>query len=158
MRKKIYCLIFILCLLLTGCSKIKPDSPEDGKYATQNRLSALEYSIYINKQLTIFANQVSTRMGSVSNVSKGYSVDNELSLANSSLVILQETYDETVTTYPSEGDDASRDTTLMVMQTAIGHMKSYISDLEKKEDVSGYFKDFENDFNALTGQAGLYNQ
>ena len=46
----------------------------------------------------------------------------------------------------------------MVMQTAIGHMESYISDLEKKEDVSGYFKDFENDFNALTGQAGLYNQ
>ena len=42
--------------------------------------------------------------------------------------------------------------------TAISHLQSYINDLDKKSDVSGYFKDFENDFNSLTGQAGLYNQ
>lgn len=97
-------------------------------------------------------------MGSISNLSKDFNVDNEITLAQNSLDILQETYDETATVYPSEGDDANRDATLVVMMTAISHLQSYINDLDKKSDVSGYFKDFENDFNSLTGQAGLYNQ
>ena len=97
-------------------------------------------------------------MGSISNLSKDFNVDNEITLAQNSLDILQETYDETATVYPSEGDDANRDATLVVMMTAISHLQSYINDLDKKSEVSGYFKEFENDFNSLTGQAGLYNQ
>lgn len=158
MKRKWYVYLFVFSLLMSGCAKIKPDTPQSGKYATQNRLSAVEYSIYINKQLTVFTNQISTRMGSISNLSKDFNVDNEITLAQNSLDILQETYDETATVYPSEGDDANRDATLVVMMTAIGHLQSYINDLDKKSDVSGYFKDFENDFNSLTGQAGLYNQ
>ena len=158
MKRKLYLCVLAIVLLLSSCTKVEPDSSRDGKYATQNRLSAVEYSIYINKQLTVFTNQISTRMGSVSNLSKDFNVDNEITLAQNSLDILQETYDETAVVYPSEGDDANRDTTLIVMMTAIEHVQSYIKDLGKNVDISGYYKDFENDFNALTGQAGLYNQ
>ena len=94
MKRKWYVYLFVFSLLMSGCAKIKPDTPQSGKYATQNRLSAVEYSIYINKQLTVFTNQISTRMGSISNLSKDFNVDNEITLAQNSLDILQETYDE----------------------------------------------------------------
>ena len=147
----------MLMLLLTGCdTKIEPDKPTDGKYATQNQTSSLEYSIYMNKQITVFTNQLSTRMGSAKNISNGYNVDNEITLAEQSLSVMQAAYDETNTVYPPNGADDDRQATLTAMETSISHMENYIEDLKSNNDVSGYFKDFENDFNQLAGLASLY--
>lgn len=159
-RKNVIILVSLMMilsiLLLTGCDEIGPDKPTNGKYATQNQTSSLEYSIYMNKQITVFTNQLSTRMGSVKNISEGFSVDNEITLAEQSLAVMQSTYDETYTVYPSNGADDDRSATLTAMATSIEHMKSYIEDLKAKKDVSGYYKDFENDFNQLAGLASLY--
>lgn len=45
------------------------------------------------------------------------------------------------------------------MQTAIDHMKDYTAAVKNGEsDLTDYTHSFENDFNALTGLASLYNQ
>ena len=150
-------LLFILSLiLLVGCSDIEPDNPSDGKYATQNQTSSLEYGIYMNKQITVFTNQLTTRMGTCQNISQGYNVDNEITLATQSLTTMQDAYDELCTVYPPNGADDDRESTIAAMETAIEHMEAYIDDLENGNDVSGYFKDFQNDFNQLTSLANLY--
>lgn len=52
----------------TGCQMdIKPADPKDGKYATQTPMTSLEYALYMNKQITVFTNQLSTRMAVVAN-------------------------------------------------------------------------------------------
>ena len=160
MRKKIKTAAIILTagLLITGCSEIKADSPADGSYATQNRESAIEYGIYMNKQLTVFINEISTRMGIAKNITTGSSVDNEIQLTQTGIDRLQQTYDETATVYPSAGSDEDRDASLTAMQTALDHFKGYKSALETGESVEGYISDFQNDFNQLTGLANLYNQ
>ena len=54
-------LALTLCACMTGCSSIEPPDPSTGKYSTQYPQSVLEYSIYMNKQITVFTNQISTR-------------------------------------------------------------------------------------------------
>ena len=46
---------------LTSCT-VTPADPSTGKYATQYPQTTLEYSIYINKQITVFVNELSTRL------------------------------------------------------------------------------------------------
>lgn len=151
-------LSIILVCCMTGCDEIKADSPAGETYATQNKVSALEYNIYMNKQIQIFINQISSRMGIARNISEGSQVDNEYSLALESAKVMQETYDETATVYPSNGSDDERESTLLAMSTAIAHMEAYAEDVNKGNSVDGYVKDFENDFNQLTSLANFYNQ
>ncbi len=157
--KKAISVLLLSSLLLTGCSEIKPDSPVDGKYATQNKDTSLEYAIYMNKQIQVFINQISTRMYTAEKISSGTSVDNESTLASQALRTMQETYDETVTVNPSTGADDDREATLTAMQTAIEHMKGYVDAIDSgSTDLKGYVSDFQNDFNQLTSLANLYNQ
>ena len=52
----------------SGCqTEIKPADPKDGKYATQTSMTSLEYALYMNKQITVFTNQLSTRMAVAAN-------------------------------------------------------------------------------------------
>lgn len=149
--------ILLLCTI-AGCTEIKPDSPSNGEYATQNKNSSLEYSLYINKQITVFINQISTRMGVCRNISQGYKADNEVMLAKESVQIMQDALDEVTVTNPSSGSDDNRENTILSMQTALEHMKGYVDAVEHGFKLDGYIKDFENDFNQLTGLANLYYQ
>ena len=99
----------MLALLLAGCGdvEIKPDTP-DGHYATQNRLSAIEYSIYINKQITVFIGQLSTRITAI-RTDNDLAGSNEPELAKEGLSIMQDARDEVEVTYPSEGHDDDGD-------------------------------------------------
>ena len=158
MRKRIAVLCLLLLFALTGCNEIGPDNPKDGKYATQNRESTLEYSIYMNKQIQVFLNEINTRMTIARNIVLNRKVDNEASLAESSLEKMQKVYDEASLVNPSIGAEKDREDTLKAMQTAMEHMRGYKVAVESGKDVEGYIADFENDFNQLTGLANLYGQ
>ena len=71
---------------------------------------------------------------------------------------MQEALDSVITAYPSTGDDENRKTTISAMQGAIDDMDKYIEAVEKGENVQNFKTIFQNDFNGLTQQAGLYNQ
>lgn len=157
MRKKII-LAVAISLILCGCSSIKNDTPKGEAYATQNRVSSIEYGIYANKQITVFINQITSRMGVCKNISEGFKADNEAKLANESLKIMKDTYDEYYTVYPPVGGEDDRDAVLTAMQAAIDHMEGYAKAVEGGESVTGYTKDFGNDFDQLTSLANLYYQ
>lgn len=158
LKCSILCVGMICNILFTGCStEIKPDSKEEGVYATQNPLSAVEYSIYMNKQITVFTNQLTTRMIMANNAQES-TYENEADMADESVIIMEDALEEVVVTYPSDTSEDDREAAIMAMQTAVDHMVSYAEDVRNGEDTTKYINVFQNDFNALTGLANLYYQ
>ena len=76
MRKKFLTITFFCVgcgILITGCSsgyKIKPASVNQTGYVTQNPMSSAEYSLFLNKETTVFTNALVTRMNSIKNITK----------------------------------------------------------------------------------------
>lgn len=160
MRKKAFLALMLTLTIISssGCqTEIKPADPKDGKYATQTSMTSLEYALYMNKQITVFTNQLSTRMAVAAN-HKDVQSSNESYMTQQSIETLQDTLDEMTVTKPSKEKDDSREAVMTAMETAIEHLKSYKSDLDEGKDISGYADEFQNDFNELTGLANLYNQ
>ncbi len=160
MRKKAFLALMLTLTIISssGCqTEIKPADPKDGKYATQTSMTSLEYALYMNKQITVFTNQLSTRMAVAAN-HKDVQSSNESYMTQQSIETLQDTLDEVTVTKPSKEKDDSREAVMSAMETAIEHLKSYKSDLDEGKDISGYADEFQNDFNELTGLANLYNQ
>lgn len=125
--------------------------------ASMAHMTSLEYALYMNKQITVFTNQLSTRMAVAAN-HKDVQSSNESYMTQQSIETLQDTLDEVTVTKPSKEKDDSREAVMTAMETAIEHLKSYKSDLDEGKDISGYADEFQNDFNELTGLANLYNQ
>ena len=85
--------------------------------------------------------------------------ENEADLAQQSVDIMQDTLDEVTATESSDYSEENRLSVIEAMQTAIDHMKDYTEAVKNGEsDLTDYTHSFENDFNALTGLASLYNQ
>ena len=146
----------ISCLCVSGCStEIKPDSKDAGTYSTQTPMSSLEYSLYMNKQITVFTNQLSSRMVIAKNWSTT-AYENERDMAEESLEIMRDTLDEVIVTMPATNAEDDRETTIEAMQTAVDHMQQYMDAIDANKDVTAFADVFNNDFNALTGLANLY--
>lgn len=157
MKKKILTLIACTCMYcLCACSSILPDTSSNGDYATQTPPSAIEYSIYMNKQITVFTSQLTTHMALIVNAGSNY--ENIIVVAEESAKIMEDVLDEVIVTYPAVTYEDDRDATIIVMETTIEHMKSYIEDLKDGKSISEYVDNFQNDYYALTGQANLYYQ
>lgn len=103
MRKSILALMLTLTIISSsGCqTEIKPADPKDGKYATQTSMTSLEYALYMNKQITVFTNQLSTRMAVAAN-HKDVQSSNESYMTQQSIETLQDTLDEVTVTKPSK--------------------------------------------------------
>lgn len=153
--------IIIACLVmavgLTSCT-VTPADPSTGKYATQYPQTTLEYSIYINKQITVFVNELSTRLNQAVHSTDGV-YENETEATEQSIQSLQETLDNVTAMQPSVGKEDDRLSLITAMQTALDHMKEYKESVESGEtDLTNYSHIFETDINVLTGMASLYNQ
>lgn len=153
------CSTLMLGATLTGCGSEKDivTTPRTDKYATQTRMSNLEYAIYMSKQCSVYTTQIMTRMKAIKNATQSY-YSAESDLAKRSLTVMQETRDEVASIYPALGKEDDRKATLEVMDVAIQDMKNYLNSLQKNEDVQQYIPVFENDFNQITGRASLYHQ
>ena len=141
-----------------GCStEIKPDTAEQGTYGTQNKNTALEYSIYMNKQITNFANQLTTRLTMINN-HEDSQYENEIELTEQSIEIMEDILEQVTVTNPSVNGEDDRESVILAMETSVEHMKDYRTALENQTSVKGFADEFQNDFNALTGLANLYYQ
>lgn len=106
-NKCLIALMFVSLLTLTGCDPIVPDSPEDGQYATQTPMSAVEYSIYVNKQVTVYTQQLTTRMTMARNAENaGY--ENELSQTKNSIEIMKDRLGTAIDVYLALNDIIQR--------------------------------------------------
>ena len=91
---------------LTSCT-VTPADPSTGKYATQYPQTTLEYSIYINKQITVFVNELSTRLNQAVHSTDGV-YENETEATEQSIQLLQETLDNVTAMQPSVGKEDDR--------------------------------------------------
>lgn len=146
-------------IFMTACSpeRVTVDSPASGHYSAQAPATALEYSIYINKQVNVFLSHIMTRMQVSQNLaSDGYEL--EIQSTESSLSTLQDVLDEVIVTMPSFDSEDQRDAVITAMQTTITHMEEYLELLKTGQDVSVCTDTFSNDFSTLSGYATLYTQ
>ena len=143
--------------VLSGCEKVAPADPASGTYATQQRMTAIEYNAFLSKQVGVFTNQLMTRITIIQGKTAA-SYTAERTLAEASRDEMQKAMDSVMTAYPAEGDDENRMALLEAMQIAIDDMDSYIADINAGADTAKYKTVFQNDFNGLTQMAGLYNQ
>lgn len=175
MRKKFY--VFTLVALFTTSSfcactseiKIKPDSPKDGVYSAQTANSAMEYALFLNKQTTVFTNQLTSHMMLIANTAPFYQgmagIKPESNLyefqeesAQQSINVMQDALDTVKVTMPSIGAEDDREAMVLAMELAIEHMTGYQEALRDGKDVSGFKNDFQNDLNALTAITNVYYQ
>ena len=155
MRKIIIVPLMCICAFgLCACSTTSSNSTENRTYKTQNANSALEYSVYMNKQITVYTNQLTTHMTLLQNSDNTYK--NIIPLAEESLNILQTTLDEVIITYPSFEAEDDRETTITLMETTIKNMEDYIATLKEGKSAIDFIDKFQNDYFALTGMASLY--
>lgn len=152
-------ILSVIVTVLTGCqTTIGPNDPAvmDG-YNTQSSPSSIEYGIYMNKQITVYINQLTTHMSTLANQKDGSIYENELLIAEESLKILQDVYDEVSLTMPPVNGEDDHEITLICMETAIGHMEEFIEALKFGENnLDGYANEFQNDIYGLTNMANLY--
>lgn len=160
-RKLIIFLGFMLCLC--ACSKdpeheINPVKP-DGQYATQYRMSTVEYSIFMNTQLVDFASMVQGRMMAASSANP-IEDSQEAEITRGVIKNMKEIKDGVEAAYPSKGRDDDREQVLSAMETAIGDMERYLKAVEggisdgERQGFSGIFM---TDFNTLTSLADVYH-
>lgn len=155
MRKIIMFPLMCICAFsLCACSVVFPDEKQSETYKTQHANSALEYGIYMNKQITVYTNQLSTHMMLLQNSDNTY--ENILPLAKESLEILQVTLDDVIVTFPSFDAEDDRETTITLMKTAVKNMEDYIATLKEGKSATDFADKFQNDYFALTGMANLY--
>lgn len=158
--------VMIVCLMLasclTGCvGKIKQDSADSGKYSTQTPKTALEYSVFLSKQVNICAGELETRMQMARQLGSTYgtsSYKNEYALAGNSLQTMNKTLNTVKVTMPSDGREKDREALISAIETAITHMKDYRKALKARKDVTGYIENFHNDFIEITGLAQNYQE
>lgn len=155
MRKKT-CLLLSFLLLTSGCNMSIEPAKTSGHYATQTASSAMEYSLFMNKQLTICSSHMMSRITAIKNMEQS-TCEAELASAKESYSVLEEVRDTITTTMPAKTYESTRDTSLIVVDAAMQDMKKYIKYLEEQKDVSSFTQLFQNDFNELTSQCNLYN-
>ena len=157
--KRAICLLILCSFFLFGCTdgQIKPADASKGKYATLNANSAMEYSMYMNKQLTTCANILESRIIAVEGLESSTN-SSELTAAEEGLTTIQECMDQIKVTVPSKTYESQRETALSLLDTTIQHYEKYLEALRKNQDVSSYKSFFRNDFNELTSLCTLFNQ
>ena len=105
MRKKFLTITFFCVgcgILITGCSsgyKIKPASVNQTGYVTQNPMSSAEYSLFLNKETTVFTNALVTRMNSIKNITKENKKE-ELAMIKTNLSDMEAAANEVRVTMP----------------------------------------------------------
>lgn len=154
--KRFIVLAAVMMLMLTaaGCSGAAP-APK-GYYATQTRMSAVDYNAYISKQLTTFASLINSRLVSIKNNS-GEGNDVESDLASDAIDTMTQIREQVLVTYPSNGSDEHRKSVLEAMDVAISNMEAYRDAVDSGKTTSVFKTDFQNDFNNITSLAQMYS-
>ena len=165
--KKIITLLttFILSISLFACGQsgfeIKPDNKDDVKYATQNPLTVIEYNLLANREITVFTNQINTRLSLLRNLKDGTDVDtleSERQNAEHSKQLMEEALNSFATAKPPTTYEDERTNTIRIMEDCIAHLDEYIDSLGNGGKLNDFNDVFENDFISITAEASLYNQ
>ena len=147
--------IMAACMALTGCYSVAlPREASAGQLLTVGRTSAIEYSLYANKQVQVFVSAINARQLAIT-ISKN---ENEKEAAETAKREMEEALNEFRQVNPSIGMEDMQADTVRCMENAINHMEGYIGSLSSGESTYPYKDIFSGDIMDLTAMAELYNQ
>ena len=142
-------------ITLTGCYSVTlPREASAGQLLTTGRISAIEYSLYANKQIQVFVSAINSRQLAITAGKK----DGEKETAAVAKREMEESLNEFRQVNTSLGMEDMKSDTVRCMEIAIEHMEGYIGSLENVESNLSYKDIFFGDILDLTAMAELYNQ
>jgi len=148
-------IILLSTLSLSACTPIAlPSDAKDGHLLTDNRVCALEYSLYTNKQVQIFVSAIHVRHMALT----AGKTDGKQEAAESACREMSKALNEFRQVNPALGMDDMKADTVEIMERSVKHMEEYKDALAEGSDA-GFLKDlFSGDILDLTSVAELYNQ
>lgn len=160
--QKIWVLAGSIMALLTcsGCEKIESSSPEDG-YNTDVAMSAVEYSIFMSKQISVIENVLMTRAVMAENIADGtYDISAEIQNVNESISKVVATQNELLVTMPAQSLDTDRQNILDLTDDAINVLIAYRDDLGSNDlqAMKTAAAEMKSCMMALSGEANAYYQ
>lgn len=158
MRKK-YVIICALGMVITmtGCTEIKNADPKDG-YATEFPMSAVEYNIFLNKEIGVIENILITRITAAQNLSMGGAVNLEISNVKEGIDKLTDIRDELTVTVPAVDQESDHETILQNTDEALAAMEAYLDALEDSNisNLDTVTDRMMNIYLSLSGEANSY--
>lgn len=156
--------LFIGAILMassfTGCEKIQSSSPEDG-YNTDVAMSAVEYSIFLSKQISVLENVLTTRMAMADSVANGtYECSKEIQSTEEAISKVSATKDELTVTMPAQSMDTDRQNILDIAEDSLNALNTYLDNLNNNdiEAIKSSSVEMKNCMIALSGEANAYYQ
>lgn len=143
-------------LSLNGCGEEISPVTDNGTYATQQRMSAIEYSVFINKQVTVVAGHIMSRIVAIENAETVLSGTDEIKMAEESLEQIDDVLNSIRTAYPAVGEEDKRQAAILAISAARQNIAGYISELEQGHDVSPYKQILQSSYNAVTQCGDIY--
>lgn len=134
--------------------------PEKG-YATYYAMSAVEYNIFLNKQIGVMENILLTRMLMAENVMNGsYPVQSEISNVEESISKAGGIKDEVTVTMPATGYETDRQNALDLIEEARVALVDYLDTLNNGgiKDIESHITQMQACYTALGGEANSYYQ
>lgn len=146
------CAFFAACV--SGCAKIKSASPKDG-YSTDFAMSAIEYSLFLNKEITAAENILFTRYLCAKDLgTDAGAAEAELESAAEAASKVASIIDEVTVTMPATGYEDGRQNALDLMEDAKAALDGYIAGLEAGEPADA--DALQSCCLALSGEANVY--
>lgn len=153
MKYRLLCLLFAL-LLLSGCSTAHEPVSEDDGYTTDTATDALNYTTYVDKELGLVMNLLTTHLGNSRTASDSTELtDNEIQNVTETLLLISDAMDSVDTLRPPNGYEDLRLSALRRLEEAEEAIMGYQSALENSDStaVEAAVTEMESAYVALTG-------
>lgn len=158
MYRKFALLTCVAACALSGCSIERAD-PKDG-YSTEYPVTALEYNLFISKEIGVVENQLITRIMAADKLFTGGIPDfpTEKEAAEESVNKVAEIRDEIIVTMPAKEYESDRESTLNLVEDALTALEAYQDALESADEtmINDAASDMEMSYIALSGEANNY--
>ena len=160
MKRPVIAAAIILLLASSGCKRVQRTFPDErtGGYTTEFAMSALEYALFIQKEIGVAQNVLFTRMVAAESIRDGKgATEGELSLVTEAVSKLDDVIQDVTYTMPAQDYETDREALLLTLGEERTVLKSYGEYLETKEgDIEDIVSDMEACYNALTGEANTF--
>ena len=159
-RKMLTIYGILLATALSGCEEIQSSDLEDG-YNTEVSMSAVEYTIFISKQVSVLTNVLTTRMSMADAiVNDGYDVSTEIESTDEAISKVTATKDEIEVTMPAKSQETDRENLLSLTEDALDALNTYMDNLKSndKSAIKNSISELKNCMIAISGEANVYYQ
>lgn len=159
MRKKyiIYLCTLGMAITMTGCTEIKNADPENG-YATEYPMSAIEYNIFLNKEIGVIENVLITRITAAQNLSMGGAIDLEIRNTKEGIDKITDIKNELIVTVPAIDQESDHETVLQNAVEALSALEAYLEVLQNDNigNLDTIMNRMSNIYLSLSGEANSY--